>query len=335
MKQDMTKYEAEQVLGLKGAYSYKDTVKAYREKVKVCHPDVGGSAEDMVKVNKAKDYMDKLFAGNKNAVMNCDSTPKASTSSTYTYTSTAQSTSSQSTAGSAATSNAQSAANAGTRTAHANSDTFNTWWDVVNAAREAGGAYSNNMTASAATAASAASSASATASRAAGATSYANASYENAYPPPTGTPIDVDFQQVVYDQVVDVASDFIASAVTSMGAKQTQKAAAKAARKQKYATPSYAENVARPAWYNRIDHMIQHFPWRLALIGLAMCFGFYAVMFAPYNMGGVGMALALNAAVFLPLINLFTGFITNPIRLMLRKLIDKSFLKWQKKNTNK
>lgn len=68
---NMTRGEAETILGMKGAYVYKDVIKAYRIKVKTCHPDAGGSTDDMIAVNAAKSYMDDLFANNKNAVYNC------------------------------------------------------------------------------------------------------------------------------------------------------------------------------------------------------------------------------------------------------------------------
>lgn len=39
--------------------------------MKTCHPDVGGASEDMVDLNVAKNFMDGLFAGNKNAIYTC------------------------------------------------------------------------------------------------------------------------------------------------------------------------------------------------------------------------------------------------------------------------
>lgn len=71
-KTTMTKYEAEKLLGLKKAYVYSDVTKQYRKMVKKYHPDAGGSEDDMIKINEAKTYMDKMFAGNKNAVFNAD-----------------------------------------------------------------------------------------------------------------------------------------------------------------------------------------------------------------------------------------------------------------------
>lgn len=70
----MNKREAEQILGLPRAYMYKDVTKAYRTKIKAAHPDAGGSTEDTLRLNAAKEYMDALFATDKNAVFSVETT---------------------------------------------------------------------------------------------------------------------------------------------------------------------------------------------------------------------------------------------------------------------
>ena len=68
----MNKREAEQVLGLSRAYMYKDVTKAYRTKIKIAHPDAGGSTEEAARLNAAKEFMDALFANDKNAVFSVE-----------------------------------------------------------------------------------------------------------------------------------------------------------------------------------------------------------------------------------------------------------------------
>lgn len=68
----MNKREAEQVLGLSRAYMYKDVTKAYRTKIKTAHPDAGGSTEEAARLNAAKEFMDALFANDKNAVFSVE-----------------------------------------------------------------------------------------------------------------------------------------------------------------------------------------------------------------------------------------------------------------------
>lgn len=70
----MNKREAEQILGLSRAYMYKDVTKAYRTKIKTAHPDTGGSTEDTLRLNAAKEFMDALFATDKNAVFSVETT---------------------------------------------------------------------------------------------------------------------------------------------------------------------------------------------------------------------------------------------------------------------
>lgn len=62
-KTEMTKTEAEQLLGLSGSYSKKDLNNAYREKVKTAHPDMGGDNELMARINKANSYLKGFFKG--------------------------------------------------------------------------------------------------------------------------------------------------------------------------------------------------------------------------------------------------------------------------------
>lgn len=68
----MNKLEAEQILGLSKAYMYKDVTKAYRTKIKTAHPDAGGSTEDATRLNAAKEFMDVLFANDRNAVFSVE-----------------------------------------------------------------------------------------------------------------------------------------------------------------------------------------------------------------------------------------------------------------------
>lgn len=72
MGHPMNKREAEQILGLSRAYMYKDVTKAYRTKIKTAHPDAGGSTEEAARLNAAKEYMDALFASDKNAVFSVE-----------------------------------------------------------------------------------------------------------------------------------------------------------------------------------------------------------------------------------------------------------------------
>lgn len=67
----MNKAQAEQIIGLTGAYSRKDLTSLYRKKVKECHPDVGGSDEAMAQVNIAYDYLTDFFIENVDAVIAC------------------------------------------------------------------------------------------------------------------------------------------------------------------------------------------------------------------------------------------------------------------------
>jgi|GEM_PF-3494002 len=54
----MTLTEAAQILGLKISGLTREAVqKAFREKVKIYHPDVGGTHEDMLKLNEARDIL--------------------------------------------------------------------------------------------------------------------------------------------------------------------------------------------------------------------------------------------------------------------------------------
>lgn len=51
---------------------YKDVTKAYRTKIKIAHPDAGGSTEEAARLNAAKEFMDALFANDKNAVFSVE-----------------------------------------------------------------------------------------------------------------------------------------------------------------------------------------------------------------------------------------------------------------------
>lgn len=85
MADTMTKYKAEQVLGLSGSYDFKVYTKAYRAAVKKNHPDMGGSPEKMIEVNAAKEYLATYFEDDKSAVITCsvsDSFASTTTSST-------------------------------------------------------------------------------------------------------------------------------------------------------------------------------------------------------------------------------------------------------------
>lgn len=44
-------------LGIRSSTSYKEAKRAYRKKMKVLHPDVGGSPEEMMKVKEAWNYL--------------------------------------------------------------------------------------------------------------------------------------------------------------------------------------------------------------------------------------------------------------------------------------
>lgn len=72
----MDKSQAEQILGLKGAYTQKDLARAYRKKVKLCHPDVGGTDDEMARVNLAEEYLYNLFEKNGAAILTCESARK-------------------------------------------------------------------------------------------------------------------------------------------------------------------------------------------------------------------------------------------------------------------
>lgn len=74
----MTRYEAEALLGLTGSYSYKDYQKAYRIVVKQNHPDMGGDAATMVKINQAKDTLEYYFGDDKSQVFTCATSQGAS-----------------------------------------------------------------------------------------------------------------------------------------------------------------------------------------------------------------------------------------------------------------
>lgn len=74
----LTKYQAEKLLGISGSYTYKELQKAYRHAVKENHPDVGGSAEKMIKVNAAHELLEKFFVGDKQKTVFCDDKDYAS-----------------------------------------------------------------------------------------------------------------------------------------------------------------------------------------------------------------------------------------------------------------
>lgn len=67
----LTRFEAESLLELTGSYSYKDFQKAYRAAVKVNHPDMGGDAATMVRVNQAKETIEYYFGDDKSQVLIC------------------------------------------------------------------------------------------------------------------------------------------------------------------------------------------------------------------------------------------------------------------------
>lgn len=67
----MSRCYAEEILGLTGAYDYKQFIAAYRSKVKMCHPDVGGTDEEMALVNEAKEYLETYFLDDENVVVEC------------------------------------------------------------------------------------------------------------------------------------------------------------------------------------------------------------------------------------------------------------------------
>ena len=72
---DMTKYEAERVMGLEGSYMLSDLKKAYRKLVKTNHPDAGGSEEQMIALNKAYEKLEDLFGNDKSKIFSCDAAP--------------------------------------------------------------------------------------------------------------------------------------------------------------------------------------------------------------------------------------------------------------------
>lgn len=70
----MSKAMAEQLLDLSGDYTKADLDKAYRSMVKRHHPDVGGSADTMVRINAAKAYLDFFFAKDAGVFVSCSDT---------------------------------------------------------------------------------------------------------------------------------------------------------------------------------------------------------------------------------------------------------------------
>lgn len=78
MAENMTKYKAEQLLGLTGSYDFKSYTKAYRAAVKKNHPDMGGSADAMIAINAAKAYLATYFEDDKDAVITCSKTDTVS-----------------------------------------------------------------------------------------------------------------------------------------------------------------------------------------------------------------------------------------------------------------
>lgn len=68
---EMTRYEAETLLELSGSYSYRRYQKAYRISVKQNHPDMGGDAATMVKINQAKDTIEYYFGDDRSQVFTC------------------------------------------------------------------------------------------------------------------------------------------------------------------------------------------------------------------------------------------------------------------------
>lgn len=82
MANDMTKYKAEQLLGLTGSYDFKAYTKAYRAAVKENHPDMGGSEDKMIEINAAKEYLATYFEDDKDAVITCSKSDTASAGST-------------------------------------------------------------------------------------------------------------------------------------------------------------------------------------------------------------------------------------------------------------
>lgn len=67
----LTKSQAEKILGLSGSYDYKQFIRAYRVAVKLHHPDVGGTDEEMALVNEAKEYLETYFLDDENVVVEC------------------------------------------------------------------------------------------------------------------------------------------------------------------------------------------------------------------------------------------------------------------------
>lgn len=71
MRDDMTKYKAERILLLMGTYDFETLNRAYRARVSLCHPDAGGSADDMIEINAAKAYLDTYFSEDRQARVQC------------------------------------------------------------------------------------------------------------------------------------------------------------------------------------------------------------------------------------------------------------------------
>ena len=80
----MTKYAAEHLLGLTGSYNKLDLNQAFREKVRKYHPDLAAAhgedpivaGELMTQINEAKSYLEPMFEHNE--TITCSSTPNTS-----------------------------------------------------------------------------------------------------------------------------------------------------------------------------------------------------------------------------------------------------------------
>lgn len=366
MKQQMSKYQAEQTLGLKGSYTFKDLKTAHRKMALSCHPDQGGKDEDMVKVNQAHDVLKKQFVNNKDATIPCatkdtatttasrpstntstsstSSAPKSATNTSYARSNTNTANTSNKTAGSAYNASGASAAGAsaaGGAAAGANTtastgqkipvDDFRKVWDEVFGFNSQQ-AYTPKATPNQ--------------------YSTPRQTYQtpSASTPSSSTPNGTAANSDEYAKFVDFMSDFISGANKTSN---TQSSSASTPNTSTYSksdrvetggewgAPSWVGGVASkdiPGWWKFWDAVVRKWWWRFFFLMLGQA-GFWglAVWWVTTNMRSDNYLWTLLFATlfFLPLLNVIFGLVTNPIRGIIRASIDDGLKTHLDKKTKK
>lgn len=314
----MTKYKAEQVLGLAGTYDIKSLSRAYRKAVKENHPDMGGSEEKMIEVNAAKEYLDTYFDTDESATVTCSThetyEAKATTSSGYSH----GGYDSQS-YGYAHESSYAEAEDSSDQWSDAFNDFVNSWTQTH---AKPGDAYSAATGAAAGASATGSAASDAAANGTAGSDGYAppdpadKVAGQSAAEAVGYSSID-DFERKVAAAAAAVVVEAAASYVAN-----NDGAAARARQKR-------GDVEGAPTWWKVANWFASKFQWRLVfwLIMFVICMTIVmddALLSTPEG------ALTICACLFASFLNIF-GIITTPIKKAIRSHADDTLMKWARK----